>query len=238
MLMDSQEPDQAKLDEIAEEFSNAIRRGNQPSIDAFVAKYHDPSGQLRSLLTSIAMIEGLKQQSSESSASANSQSLKIDQLDDYTIVREIGRGGMGVVFEAIHQSLGRRVAVKVLASRLLGDSKHLSRFRREARAAARLRHSNIVPVFGVGQSGEHHYYVMDLIDGMSLRQWLASISGRRKREGPTLDQALANTERDLRSEPEVIDVQADPQYSDPVVPVSTDAPDYFRWVAERSCDGL
>ena len=58
-----------------------------------------------------------------------------------------------MVFEAIHQSLGRRVAVKVLASGLLGDTKHLTRFRREARAAARLRHTNIVPVFGVGSSG-------------------------------------------------------------------------------------
>ena len=115
------------------------------------------------------MIEGLKE---EPSCAFSDDAQVVEQLDDYTIVRELGRGGMGVVFEAIHQSLGRRVALKILARRLVGDTKHLTRFRREARAAARLRHPNIVSVFGVGQADDHHYYVMDFINGMSLRQWL------------------------------------------------------------------
>ena len=81
---------------------------------------------------------------------------------------------MGVVFEAIHEPLGRKVAIKVLANNLLGASRiwYVSVVKP---AAAKLRHTNIVPVFGVGTDGDHHYYVMDHIDGMSLHQWLTGI---------------------------------------------------------------
>jgi hypothetical protein len=81
-------------------------------------------------------------------------------LGDYRIVREIGRGGMGVVHEAEQESLGRRVALKVLPPEALKHPMHVQRFQREARAAARLHHTNIVPVFGVGEENGTHYYAM------------------------------------------------------------------------------
>ena len=243
----TQRLDQQTLDSIAEEFATAIRLGESPSVDDYVSRHDDPSGELRSLLTSIAMIEGLK---GPATANANNESLRLQQLDDYQIVREIGRGGMGIVFEAIHQSLGRRVALKVLSKSLLDRPKHHARFRREARAAARLRHPNIVSVFGVGQSGEHHYYVMDFIRGMSLREWLQSLTGDKDRFMPTRAESLAESEQDFQFDTATVssdatatsfaNVQSNSSLSD-AVPIDTDSPEYFCWVAKIGvmvCDAL
>src|SRR5262249_4614663 len=81
------------------------------------------------------------------------------------ILREVARGGMGIVYEAVQESLGRHVALKVLPRQRLIHSTHLQRFRREARAVARLHHTNIVPVFGVGEHEGVHYYAMQFIHG-------------------------------------------------------------------------
>src|SRR5262249_4148908 len=93
---------------------------------------------------------------------------RLERLGDYRILREIGRGGMGVVYEAEQESLGRRVALKVLSAGLLLDPKQVRRFEREAKAAARLHHTNVVPVFGVGRQDGHHYIVMQFIAGVGL----------------------------------------------------------------------
>src|SRR5207249_11044002 len=84
------------------------------------------------------------------------------------IVREVGRGGMGVVYEAVQLSLGRRVALKVLPFAAALDGKQLQRFKTEAQAAAQLHHTNIVPVHAVGHERGVHYYAMQFIDGQSL----------------------------------------------------------------------
>src|SRR5205823_9902268 len=91
----------------------------------------------------------------------------IRQIGDYLVIREIGRGGMGVVYEAEQESLGRHVALKVLPGCARLDPKLRERFRREARAAARLHHTNIVPVFGVGEHEGTPYYVMQFIQGQA-----------------------------------------------------------------------
>ncbi len=90
------------------------------------------------------------------------------RLGDFLILREVGRGGMGVVYEAEQVSLGRRVALKVLPQGLLPDTRSRLRFEREARAAARLHHTNIVPVFGVGEHDGTPYYAMQFIQGLGL----------------------------------------------------------------------
>jgi WD40 repeat protein/serine/threonine protein kinase len=92
----------------------------------------------------------------------------LQQLGDYRIIREVGSGGMGVVYEAEQVSLSRHVALKVLPHKALNDSKTKKRFEREARAAAKLHHTNIVPVFGTGEHEDTPYYVMQFIQGTGL----------------------------------------------------------------------
>lgn len=96
------------------------------------------------------------------------------RLGDFRIIREIGRGGMGIVYEAEQESLGRHVALKVLPAATLPSPQAIARFRREAQAAARLHHTNIVPVFGVGEEHGLHYYVMQYIHGRGLDSVLNS----------------------------------------------------------------
>ncbi|QDV27819.1 serine/threonine protein kinase [Aureliella helgolandensis] len=96
-------------------------------------------------------------------------------IGDYRILREIGRGGMGVVYEAVQESLGRSVAIKLLPSLHSLSAAARARFQREACAAARLHHTNIVPVFGIGETEGQQYYVMQLIEGRTLAEWSDSL---------------------------------------------------------------
>nr|WP_303652953.1 protein kinase [Paludisphaera mucosa] len=117
------------------------------------------------------------------------------QLSDYRIVREIGRGGMGVVYEAEQVSLGRRVALKVLPHHIARDPKALERFRREAKAAARLHHTNIVPVFEVGREGEIAFYAMQFIQGQGLDHVIDELARLRAGDdGPAAGAAVEGTE--------------------------------------------
>ena len=90
------------------------------------------------------------------------------RLGDFEIVRELGRGGMGIVYEAQQLSLNRRVALKVMNAPLGLTPQGVLRFRREAEAAAKLHHTNIVPVYASGDEAGVPYYAMELIDGPSL----------------------------------------------------------------------
>src|SRR4029078_10828063 len=98
-------------------------------------------------------------------------------LGDFRILRELGRGGMGIVYEAEQISLNRKVALKVLPFADTMDPRHLQRFRNEAQAAACLHHPNIVPVHGVGCERGVHYYAMQLIDGRSLAAVIDELRG-------------------------------------------------------------
>ena len=108
----------------------------------------------------------------------------------FEILREVGRGGMGIVYEAIELALGRRVALKVLPPLSAGPTT-VARFHREVRAAGRLHHTNIVPIYGLGQDGGLLYYAMQLIEGEGLdrligrlgRALAAPAQGRQTREG-------------------------------------------------------
>jgi WD40 repeat protein/serine/threonine protein kinase len=104
------------------------------------------------------------------------------RLGDYQIVRELGRGGMGIVYEAEQISLRRRVALKVLPFAATLDTKQLQRFKTEAQAAAHLQHQNIVPVYAVGCDRGVHYYAMQFIDGQSLAALIRELRHQTRRE--------------------------------------------------------
>ncbi len=162
---------------LADEFSERLRRGECPSMTEYIEKHPDLAAEIQDLFPSIAMMEqlGQKEQSARDFAKLEAAPPSIERIGDYRILREVGRGGMGVVYEAEQESLGRRVAVKVLNSNALSSPRQLARFQREAQSAASLHHSNIVPVFGVGHQDGLHYYVMQLIDGAGLDVILAEL---------------------------------------------------------------
>ena len=105
-------------------------------------------------------------------------------------MREVGRGGMGVVYEAEQISLRRRVALKVLPFAATMDPRHLQRFHNEAQAAACLHHTNIVPVFFVGCERGVHFYAMQFIDGQPLSELIRQLR-RPEKKPPTAGAAEA-----------------------------------------------
>jgi WD40 repeat protein/predicted Ser/Thr protein kinase len=94
----------------------------------------------------------------------------IQRIGPYDILEPLGRGGMGVVYRALHRDLQQQRAIKVLPPHLAADETFVSRFKREATIAAGLRHPNVVLIFDVGQQDDFHYIVMELVSGRSLRE--------------------------------------------------------------------
>ncbi len=159
--------------ELAEEFLDRYRKGERPALKEYIDRHPALADEIREVFPAMAMMEkiALAEHSLEGDPTGEAPVAlpgMIEQLGDYRLLREVGRGGMGVVYEAEQVSLGRQVALKVLPPQMLRDVRTRRRFEREARAAARLHHTNIVPVFGVGEHGETPYYVMQFIQGQGL----------------------------------------------------------------------
>jgi serine/threonine protein kinase/tetratricopeptide (TPR) repeat protein len=178
--------DPSRLGELAEEFVDRRQRGERPTVEEYAERYPDLADQIRAFFPALLVVEDLKPGRHDLTASfldgaGPGHGSVPERLGDYRVIREIGRGGMGVVYEAEQESLGRRVALKVLASSAIIDPKRVARFHREAKSAARLHHTNIVPVFGVGESDGVHYYVMQFIAGAGLDAVLDDV--RRLRVG-------------------------------------------------------
>jgi WD40 repeat protein/serine/threonine protein kinase len=173
--------------QIADEFVAAFRQGKQPSVEEFAQRYPQQADDIRNMLPALVLMEEAKSASDTSNqrrqATVMAAGAPLQQLGDYRILREVGRGGMGVIYEAQQLSLGRHVAIKVLPSHALLDPRHLARFQREARSAARLHHTNIVPVFGVGEQDGLHYYVMQFIQGLGLNVVLDELRRLRQLHG-------------------------------------------------------
>ncbi|MEZ6065971.1 MAG: protein kinase [Planctomycetaceae bacterium] len=165
----AQGSDDDLFERVSADFLARHRAGQRPTVELYAREFPDLAEEIRELFPTMLAIERVKLRKEHSSdGQATLGARKIERLGDYRILREIGRGGMGVVFEAEQESLCRHVALKVLPPAALHDQAQVRRFHREARTAAALHHTNIVPVFGVGFDDGLHYYVMQLIDGKGL----------------------------------------------------------------------
>ncbi len=191
---------------LAEEFVERFRRGERPSLSEYAARYPEHAEEIHKLFPALVVMEQIAPESEAAGLFSAADSLRgrslehPERLGDYRVLREIGRGGMGVVYEAEQVSLGRHVALKVLPRQVLPDRKRRQRFERESRSAARLHHTNIVPVFGVGEEGGLHYYVMQYIQGQGLDAVLDELRRLQERGGLSGPMKPAGTDPILHPE--------------------------------------
>jgi len=167
------------LEVLASQFVEALRAGNQPSIDEYALRSPRLASEILELFPFLAAMEGWKSHTELTSFDHRSlRTLTNERLGEFEILREIGRGGMGIVFEAVQRPGHRHVAVKVLP--YLRSKERRERFEREAQMAAQLQHRHIVPVYGYGEHDGVCYYVMRLVKGVGL-DWV--MHRLRDREG-------------------------------------------------------
>jgi WD40 repeat protein/serine/threonine protein kinase len=172
------------LDAVVESFLQRYRLGERPSMSEYTARHPELADRIHETFPALAMIEELGSADESAGLATAGEPLGANAcLGDYRLLRVVGRGGMGVVYEAVQESLGRHVALKVLPPSLAGRSLYLERFQREAKAAARLHHTNIVPVYGVGQEKGTCYYAMQFIHGQGLEVVLEEV--KRLRGNPS-----------------------------------------------------
>ncbi len=180
--------DRNPVELLAEEFAARLRRGEHPSLTEYVERYPELAEDIRDLFPALALVEQFKPERKEldgalaASLPAARNELPA-QLGDYRILRYLGEGGMGVVYEAIRESLRSHVALKVMHPQYRGRPNYLRRFHTEARSAARLHHTNIVSVFDYGEHDGVCYYAMQYIAGQSLDRVLDDIRQLRREKG-------------------------------------------------------
>jgi WD40 repeat protein/serine/threonine protein kinase len=183
------EPD--PLVRLAEEFAERYRKGERPSLTEYVSRYPELAAEIRDLFPALVMIEEFGSVAGPAPGprahTVTPEGTTPPQLGEYRILGEVARGGMGIVYEAEQVSLGRHVALKVLPFQGLLAPHHLERFQREAKAAAKLHHSNIVPVFGTGEDRGVHYYAMQFIHGQGLDTVLDELTRLREPKAPAPD---------------------------------------------------
>jgi serine/threonine protein kinase/Tfp pilus assembly protein PilF len=169
-----EEQTDSDLAALIEDLTDRLNAGEAVDLQRYIEQHPRQAEELLCLMPALELLlsaGGTPPEESQSGSTAGlSPAPAHGILGDFRILREVGRGGMGVVYEAEQRSLGRRVALKVLPFAAALDPRHLQRFKNEAQAAAQLHHSNIVPVYAVGSERGVHYFAMQFIDGLSLAQ--------------------------------------------------------------------
>jgi serine/threonine protein kinase len=252
LIPDQEDP---RLVDAVREYTRALEAGQKPVQQEFLARYPAIAGPLVECLDAVEFVNSVRPHLEEpgvgGEAPTTTAPVPVDlatPLGDFRLLREIGRGGMGVVYEAEQLSLGRRIALKVLPFALTLDSRQLQRFKNEARAAAHLHHSNIVPIYSVGCERGVHFYAMQFIDGKSLsavieelRQLVRRPFGSNAPENhPTIPYFASHSERgkgqgsaDPAAQPPdamPVSTVTTPRMAGTTLP-STSGPAFFRTVA-------
>ncbi len=195
-------PDMSEVDPVARlanEFIERRRRGESPSVSEYAQRYPDLQERIRQVFPMLLLMEdhGPDAADTDGQAELETGAVALERLGEFRILREVGRGGMGVVYEAVQESLGRHVALKVHPAHASLPPPHRERFEREARSAAMLHHTNIVPVFAVGEEDGYQYYAMQFIRGAGLDEVIEELI----RLNPTADSSSARmqTRRSTRA---------------------------------------
>jgi serine/threonine protein kinase len=172
--------DDPRVVEALEEYQAALEAGQKPNRQGFLARHADLAKALAECLDGMEALHVAGSSSHQVADETGAASTPVERqpgavLGEYLIIREIGRGGMGVVYEAEQLSLGRRIALKVLPFAWSLDPRQLQRFKNEARAAAQLHHQNIVPVYAVGCERGVHFFAMQYIEGQTLAELIREV---------------------------------------------------------------
>lgn len=244
--MNARDSGQQKLDEllaqVVEDYTSAIDAGKVIDIDAFANRYPEHATQIRQTLTMMESLESFDQVPDVSQAPNQERRT----IGDFELVREVGRGGMGIVYEARQISIDRRVAIKVLPFAALADSGRLKRFKNEIRAAGALHHPNIVSVYSVGVERGVHFFAMQHIDGPSLEEVIGAFASpspsipvsseepRSSATDPSLDETeLSSSKPKSRSSTSPNNSETIRQIQAAISTKRSSAPqDYFRTVAK------
>ncbi len=221
------------IDELADEYVTRKQAGESPAISEYCHRYPQFATQIRELFPMLSMLEHAKH---DSDAQQITPVPPPERIGEYMLLREIGRGGMGVIYSARHAEVGRKVALKILPQRVSNDQRALARFRREARAIAGIHHTNVVPLFEFGEHQGHHFLVMQLIDGESVDRIIADL-----RNGTTDDSlqsvvARITGDHEVRFSKEEGDTSASGRVAISNATTSNkDIPQRYRDVAELGC---
>jgi WD40 repeat protein/serine/threonine protein kinase len=218
-----------------QEYLAEVEAGRRPDRQTFLARHPEIATALGECLDGLEFMRAAapRLQAPDPGQAATAASLALEPegaLGDFRLVREIGRGGMGVVYEAVQISLGRRVALKVLPFATAMDPKQLQRFKNEAQAAAHLQHTNIVPVHYVGCERGVHFYAMQYIEGQTLAALIRDLRGLVG--GGAAAACVSRSEngngRETQAAKEPVTV---PRMAGTTLP-ATSGPAYFRTVAQ------
>jgi serine/threonine protein kinase/tetratricopeptide (TPR) repeat protein len=216
------------LDNLIEEFARKLQGGEPVTPEAYAREHPERGDELARILPAMVVLADLG--SSANRGIPTALPAAVGTLGDFRIVREVGRGGMGVVYEAVQISLGRRVALKVLPFAATLDARQLQRFKNEAQAAAHLQHSNIVPVYYVGCERGVHFYAMQYVEGQTLAAAIRQLRQQAGLEGDDPVPVVGDAPGPASS-PDATTEAVTPPVATLSTEPSVNSPGFFRTVA-------